>query len=284
MHVCHSIDDVRAVRAAWREARERVAFVPTMGSLHEGHLRLVRVAREYGARVAASVFVNPLQFGPHEDFAAYPRQPEADAQALREAGADLLFAPDEAQMYPFGREGALRIEVPPALGDILCGAARPGHFAGVATVVAKLLHVIEPEVGLFGEKDYQQLLVVRRLVQDLHLPVNVIGVPTVRAPDGLALSSRNAYLSPAERERAPALYQTLQGAAAQLGAGVRDFEALARAGTQALLAAGMEPEYFSVRRLEDLGEPDPASGRYAVLAAAWLGRTRLIDNVLVGRH
>ncbi|QKT02849.1 pantoate--beta-alanine ligase [Ectothiorhodospiraceae bacterium 2226] len=283
MDLCNTVEQVAAHRRRWRAGGERFAFVPTMGSLHAGHLELVREARRRAARVVVSIYVNPLQFGPTEDYAAYPRHLEADAGLLAEEGVDLLFAPSDDQIYPYGRDGAMRVVVPPALGNILCGAARPGHFDGVATVVARLLNIVRADVAVFGEKDYQQLLVIKRLVSDLRLPVQVVGAPTARAADGLALSSRNAYLTPAERARAPALHQTLEAAAAELATGVRDYATLEREGAAALRAAGMEPDYFSVRRLEDLAPPAPDEQRFAVLAAARLGRARLIDNVLVGR-
>ena len=202
-----SIAEVRAAVRDWRRGGERVVFVPTMGNLHAGHMSLLEAARAHGERFIASIFVNPMQFGPNEDFAHYPRTPERDAHMLRDAGCDLMFSPDVAEMYPRGAEDSTRLEVP-GLSDILCGEFRPGHFQGVATVVCKLLHIVEPDAAVFGEKDFQQLTVIRRLVTDLCMPVHIIAAPTVRDADGLAMSSRNQYLSAAERARAGAAPRT----------------------------------------------------------------------------
>ena len=231
-------------------------------------------------RVVASVFVNPLQFGPQEDFATYPRTLEDDSAQLRRAGADALFAPGDNEMYPDGREWVTRVTVP-GLSDILCGATRPGFFTGVATVVAKLLHSVEPDMALFGEKDYQQLLVIRRMVRDLNLDIEIRGVPTVRERDGLAMSSRNGYLDAAQRSIAPQLYRALVDIRVQLQRGERDYAALERAGAARLERAGFRPDYVSIRRqgdLEPASDPDEA---LIVLAAAWLGQARLIDNLKV---
>jgi pantoate--beta-alanine ligase len=277
MEIVSELKDLRARVGAWRRAGERVALVPTMGNLHLGHLTLVEEARRLAPRVVASIFVNPLQFGPTEDLAGYPRTPERDRGLLEGAGCDLLFAPAVETMVPRGLEGQTRVEVP-GLGDILCGASRPGHFAGVATVVAKLFNMVQPDLALFGEKDYQQLLIVRRMVEDLDLPVEILGVATVREPDGLAMSSRNGYLSPAERALAPALYRTLVQTAQALRAGLPAAQAQSQA-LAALAAAGLEPDYLSVRRAADLGEPADGDRQLVVLAAARLGRARLIDNL-----
>lgn len=249
-----------------------------MGALHEGHRSLVRLARARADRVVASVFVNPRQFGPAEDFAAYPRQEQADGAALAEEGCDLLFAPGADAMYPPGFATTVSVA---GVSEPLDGAARPGHFAGVATVVAKLLIQCAPDVAVFGEKDYQQLLVIRRLVRDLDLPVEVLGAPIARAPDGLALSSRNAYLSEAERARAPAMHGALVGAASALarGAPVADVET---EGREALEVAGFtDVDYFAAHDAGTLApcDPGPLVRPARVLAAARLGRTRLIDNV-----
>jgi pantoate--beta-alanine ligase len=224
-----------------------------------------------------SIFVNPLQFGPQEDLAAYPRTLARDESLLGEAGCDLLFAPDPETMYPRGQRSQTRVEVP-ELSDILCGASRPGHFTGVATVVCKLFHMVQPDLALFGEKDYQQLLVIRRLTEDLAIPIKIIGVPTVREADGLAMSSRNGYLSADERARAPALYRTLKGAAQALEVGRAVAEVELEA-SEALKAGGLRPDYVSVRRSSDLAEPGSADRELLVLAAAYLGGTRLIDNL-----
>jgi pantoate--beta-alanine ligase len=247
-----------------------------MGNLHRGHIRLVERAREMNTAVVASVFVNPMQFGPHEDFDKYPRTLEADAEKLAAAGCAVLFAPTVEEMYPRGQDHHTVVTVPD-LTDILCGQFRPGHFAGVATVVAKLFGQVQPDVAVFGEKDYQQLLVIQRMARDLALPVEVVGEPTVREPDGLALSSRNQYLKPEERERASALHATLAWAVDELHAG-KDTHSLESAGIERLKDAGFRPDYFAVRAADDLGPPrDDAPRR--ILAAAWLGSARLIDNL-----
>lgn len=275
------IDPLRVQIADWRRRGARIALVPTMGNLHRGHLALVDAARAQAERVVATVFVNPLQFGPGEDFARYPRTLDEDAAALRARGCDLLFAPPKAEVYPRGRAGQTWVEVPGLSGD-LCGASRPGHFRGVATVVAKLFGMVQPDLAVFGEKDLQQLLVIRRMAADLNLPVGILGVPTVREPDGLALSSRNAYLAPEERARAPRLYATLQVAAEALRAGTPPAAAEAEA-EAALRAAGFVPDYVRVRRAADLLPPpaDSPARALVVLAAARLGRARLIDNLAV---
>jgi len=280
METIHDIDSIRRRTRTWREAGERVAFVPTMGNLHAGHLRLVEEARRRAERVLASVFVNPLQFGPDEDFDTYPRTLAEDSAKLESLGTDALFAPNEATMYPTGREAATRIEVP-GLSDILCGASRPGFFVGVATVVAKLFNIVAPHVAVFGEKDFQQLLVIRRMVADLNLDLEIVGVPTVREADGLAMSSRNAYLGEVERAEAPALYRTLEAVRDHLLAGERDFAALESQAALRLEAAGLRPDYVSIRRSEDLAAPDQRDKALIVLGAAWLGGARLIDNLRV---
>jgi pantoate--beta-alanine ligase len=272
-----TVNDLRLSLARPRQARERIALVPTMGALHEGHLSLVALAKSKAERVVASIFVNPLQFGPREDFHRYPRDEAGDLAKLEGAGADLVFAPDTAEMYPDGF--STRVSVGDLTED-LCGANRPNHFDGVATVVTKLLVQCGPDLAVFGEKDYQQLLVIKRLVRDLNLPVEIIGAPILREEDGLALSSRNAYLSPAERKTAPLLYQTVFAVAADLSKG-RGADDAANAGRFKLEAKGFRVDYVAVRDPETL---KPLSGpvtRARVLAAAYLGRTRLIDNVAV---
>jgi pantoate--beta-alanine ligase len=272
-----TVNDLRQRLAGPRQARERIALVPTMGALHEGHLSLVALAKSKAERVVASIFVNPLQFGPREDLNRYPRDEAGDLAKLEGAGADLVFAPDTAEMYPDGF--STRVSVGDLTED-LCGANRPNHFDGVATVVTKLLVQCGPDLAVFGEKDYQQLLVIKRLVRDLNLPVEILGGPIVREMDGLALSSRNAYLSPAERKTAPLLYQTTFEVAADLSKG-RGADDAAEAGRFKLEAEGFRVDYVAVRDPETL---KPLSGpvkRARVLAAAYLGRTRLIDNVAV---
>jgi len=277
MHSVEQLDDLRGQCRAWRAAGEAIAFVPTMGNLHEGHLTLVREARKQAPRVVASIFVNPLQFSPTEDLAAYPRTPERDAELLTDAGCDLLFTPDVDTVYPRGQETQTRVEVP-GVSDLLCGASRPGHFIGVATVVCKFLNMVQPDLALFGEKDFQQCLIIRRMVADLALPVTLITVPTVREADGLAMSSRNGYLTAAERARAPVIHRALTDAAQGLRAGTSPPEAEAQA-TRVIADAGLRPDYVSVRRAEDLGQPTAADRDLVILAAAYLGRARLIDNL-----
>jgi pantoate--beta-alanine ligase len=255
-----------------------VALVPTMGNLHRGHLSLVALARQHVPRTVVTVFVNPTQFGPTEDFATYPRTPAPDAGLLAAAGADALFLPGVDAVYPAGTEAATRVEVP-ELSTILCGAHRPGHFAGVTSVVARLLNMVVPDIAVFGEKDFQQLAVIRRMVSDLHFPVRVLGAPTVREPDGLALSSRNQYLTAAERQAAPALQATLASCAAALTAGRRDYAALEAGALVTLETAGFRPDYVAIRTLAGLQVPAPGDQGLVVLAAATLGRARLIDNV-----
>jgi pantoate--beta-alanine ligase len=279
MDLLEQVAELRQRVAAWRRSGARVAFVPTMGNLHLGHLTLVRVARTQADRTVASIFVNPLQFGPREDLAAYPRTLERDREMLAAEGTDLLFAPAVEAVYPRGQEAQTRVEVP-GLSGILCGASRPGHFTGVATVVCELFNMVQPDLAVFGEKDFQQLLVIRRMTEDLSLPVEIQGVPTVREADGLALSSRNGYLTADERGRAPAIYRALQTARDRLVEGTA-MDAVEAAGREALSRAGLVPDYFSVRRSEDLAEPQAADRELVVLAAAHLGKARLIDNLRV---
>ena len=282
METVTTISAVRERVRAWRAAGARVVFVPTMGNLHAGHVSLIETARRHGERFVASIFVNPMQFGPNEDFAHYPRTPREDERMLTRAGCDLMFMPDVAEIYPNGSERATRVEVP-GLSRILEGEFRPGHMEGVSTVVAKLFHIVEPDVAVFGEKDFQQLAVIRRMVAELCMRVEIVGAPTLRDTDGLALSSRNQYLTPAERTLAPVIYATLAAAAARVRAGDLQFASIERSGFQALEGAGLRPDYFSVRRADDLSSPVPETRALVVLAAARLGRARLIDNVQVAR-
>lgn len=278
--IVRTVAALRAHLSSWRERGETVALVPTMGALHEGHMSLIRMARQQADRVVASVFVNPRQFGPAEDFDAYPRGEGADAALLSAERCDLMWSPTVDEMYPAGFSTSISVA---GVSEVLCGAARPGHFDGVATVVTKLLTQVLPDVAIFGEKDYQQLVVIKRLVRDLDLRTEILGAPTARAPDGLALSSRNAYLSPAHRETAPRLNRLMREAAKALagGAGVEGVETDVRA---ALIQAGFEKiDYFEVRREGDLARqgPGPVTGASRIFAAAWLGKTRLIDNVAI---
>lgn len=259
-----------------------VAFVPTMGNLHEGHLNLMRLAREHGGCVVASIFVNPLQFGPGEDFGRYPRTLEADCAMLRDL-ADIVFAPPANEMYP--AQQTVFVELPP-VANKLCGAARPGHFRGMATVVLKLLNIVQPETALFGKKDYQQLHLIRQLVAQLNLPVRIIGGETVRAADGLALSSRNQYLSATERGEAIFLHRLLQDMRLSILKGERNFEQLCRQAVELLTARGWSVDYVAVRNQSDLQPASPVQGdlvqhELVVLAAARLGNTRLLDNIEV---
>jgi len=278
MQTVTRIEDMRALVRGWRMAGESIAFVPTMGNLHAGHASLIGAAHHHGRRVVASVFVNPLQFGPNEDYLAYPRTPEDDAALLEEQGVDVLFLPTVEEMYPLGTAGSTIVDVPD-LSGILCGAFRPGHFQGVATVVVKLLNLVQPDVGIFGEKDYQQLTIIRRSVEDLCLPVRIVGAPTVRADDGLALSSRNRYLSPEERAKASTVYRALDRARRRLEGGDSDVVAVEQEGLETLRAAGFRPDYFEVRMAGTLARPHGQDVDVVVLTAARLGRARLIDNV-----
>jgi pantoate--beta-alanine ligase len=269
---------IRGLRAALRPAG-RVALVPTMGNLHEGHIALLKQARSHGDTVVATIFVNRLQFRPGEDFDKYPRTLDADCEKLSSAGVDHLFAPDETEMYL--RPQGYHVEPPPEQATTLEGEFRPGHFRGVATVVMKLFQITQPQVALFGKKDYQQLLVIRNMVADLNLPIEIIGGETVRAADGLALSSRNGYLSPAERTEAPRLFRTITKVVGQIRAGNRDLASLERQATAELADAGWLPDYIAVRKKTDLQLPAVHDSGLVVLAAARLGSTRLIDNLEV---
>ena len=262
----------------WRRKGERIAFVPTMGNLHAGHGSLVSRAAQLADHVIVSIFVNPLQFGPNEDFAAYPRTPEDDKSLLRSLHVELLFAPEVQDIYPQGQESTARVHVP-GLEDILCGAFRPGHFMGVATVVTKLLNLVQPDVALFGEKDFQQLMIIRRAATDLCMPVEIVGVPTTREADGLAMSSRNRYLLPEQRAVAPKIFEALERARVAVEAGSTDFAGLEKAGADALTQAGFRPDYFSIRDAHTLQQPNGLSKDMVVLTAARIGRARLIDNV-----
>lgn len=273
MKVITSIPELRAEL----KGRE-VACVPTMGNLHEGHLQLMRLAKQQAATVVATIFVNRLQFAPHEDFDTYPRTFADDCAKLEREGVDVLFAPDERQMYP--EPQGFHVE-PPDYGDMLEGEFRPGFFRGVATVVLKLLNIVQPDVAVFGKKDYQQLMIVRNMVRQLNLPVEIVGGETARAADGLALSSRNGYLSTSERTRAILLYRVLQDVAAAIHAGDRDYAALEAAAAERLRRENWLPDYVAVRKQADLQSPTAVDRQLVILAAARLGTTRLIDNLEV---
>jgi len=280
MEIARTAQPLRDQILAWRSAGSRIAFVPTMGNLHAGHLALVRHARTIADRVVVSIFVNPMQFGPKEDYTSYPVTQEADRAALAMAAADQLFLPGVADIYPEGAAHSTRVEVP-GLNAILEGEHRPSHFNGVTTVVAKLFNLVQPDDAVFGEKDFQQLVLIRRMVADLCMPVRIDSVATVRAPDGLALSSRNSYLGAAERGIAPQLYQTLLDVQSLVENGERDFAGVEQAAVQQLREAGFTPDYVSIRRRQDLGKPEPGDSALIVLGAAVLGHARLIDNIRI---
>ena len=282
MDTVTTIAAVREHVQAWRREGLRVAFVPTMGNLHAGHVSLIEAARRHGERFVASIFVNPMQFGPNEDWAHYPRTPQDDERMLAGAGCSLMFMPDVTEVYPHGSERATRVEVP-GLSRILEGEFRPGHMEGVSTVVAKLFHIVEPDVAVFGEKDFQQLTVIRRMVADLCMPIQIIGAATVRDHDGLAMSSRNQYLTAAERALAPQIYIALEAAAARLRAGDVDFASVERAGFHELETTGFRPDYFCIRKAEDLSAATAQARELVILTAARIGKARLIDNVQVTR-
>jgi len=262
----------------WRSEGQRIAFVPTMGNLHAGHGNLIKQAALHADRVVVSIFVNPLQFGPNEDFAAYPRTLDEDRKLLEGLNAHLLFLPEVDDMYPQGQIATARVQVPDIDG-ILCGAFRPGHFTGVATIVTKLLNLVQPDVAFFGEKDFQQLMVIRRAATDLCMPVEIVGVPTMREADGLAMSSRNRYLSADDRKQAPLIFKELEAARRAIEAGARDYAALEQAGFSSLQRAGFRPDYFSIRDAATLGAPPVMPGSVVILTAARIGKARLIDNV-----
>ncbi len=273
-----TIVDLRRQVRQWRMAGERIALVPTMGNLHAGHMALVQQARGLADRVVVTIFVNPLQFGAGEDFESYPRTMQQDSSALTDTGADLLFAPSVDEVYTRPQQIQTKVEVP-GLSDILCGASRPGHFVGVSTVVCKLFNIVQPDIALFGEKDYQQLMIIRYMVDDLCIPVEIVGVPTVREADGLAMSSRNGYLTVQERKQASELYNTMRKTAKALESGEKDYAKLEVDARQALETSGFRPDYYSIRRADDLSEPTRRDSSLVIVAAAYLGRARLIDNL-----
>ena len=280
MDIVTSVTELRSHAWRWRTQSGRVAFVPTMGNLHAGHLKLVRHARAIAERVVVSIFVNPMQFAENEDYTSYPVTHEDDIKALQELDADLLFMPEVSEVYGEGAGDTTKVIVP-GLNAILEGEFRPTHFDGVTTVVAKLFNMLQPDVAVFGEKDFQQLLIIRRMVSDLKMPIAIEAVETEREVDGLAMSSRNAYLSAGERALAPQLYQTLVAVRDLLQNGEQDVAAVEQAAMEQLRAAGFQPQYVSVRRSSDLGVPGAENEERVVLAAAMLGSTRLIDNVKV---
>lgn len=277
MQTAHTIAAVRAQVHAWRQAGDNIAFVPTMGNLHAGHIALVREGRQVAQRVVASVFVNPTQFGPNEDFDKYPRTLANDSTQLAGAGCELLFAPSVDEMYPHGKTQTV-VHVP-RLGDALCGRSRPGHFDGVSTVVSKLFHIVQPDIALFGQKDFQQLAVIRRMTADLAFPIRIVGVPTVREANGLAMSSRNGFLGAEQRQTAAVIYRALCTARDAILAGRRDYNAIAAEAAQTINAAGLVVDYFELRDGHELTPATPASDYLLIATAARLGTTRLIDNI-----
>lgn len=279
MHILNTISELREHLRPLRQ--QRIAFVPTMGNLHAGHISLVEHAHHIADHVVVSIFVNPLQFGPNEDFARYPRTLEADCAALEHTQVQpIIFHPTVDEMYPRSMEETTKVSVP-ELSELLCGVARPGHFTGVTTVVNRLLNIVQPDVALFGKKDFQQLMLIKRMVDDLCIPIEIIGMPTLRESDGLAMSSRNGYLSVEERNIAPRLYACLQELAAALKNGEKSFSELEAKTAQKLQEAGFkQPDYIAIRRAEDLAMPSTDDRRLVILAAAYLGaRARLIDNL-----
>jgi pantoate--beta-alanine ligase len=274
------IKTLREIVGGWRQDGETIALVPTMGSLHRGHLSLVSLAQECAERVVVSVFVNPTQFGPGEDFEAYPRALENDRRRLSRASVDILFAPGGDDIYPYGTEHATFVSVP-EISTMLCGDDRPGHFVGVTSVVGRLFNIVQPQVAVFGQKDYQQLVIIRRMVADMHLPVKILAGQTQREKDGLALSSRNRYLTDVQRKSAPKMRAAITACRDRLFAGENAMSALESGGFRQLEASGFEPEYFAIRKAGDLSAPDPDSRYLVILTAARLGRARLIDNELV---
>ncbi len=286
MQIITDLSELRETVLQWRDAGEQIAMVPTMGNLHEGHLRLVEEAHAKAERIVVSIFVNPMQFSDASagagDYKNYPRTLESDREKLSgmATNVDVLFTPSVEEVYPAGIENETRIEVP-ELSDILCGEFRPGHFVGVATILAKFFNMVQPDVAVFGEKDYQQLLVIRRFVLDLCFPIEIVGVPTVREGDRLAMSSRNRYLTSEQRKKAATLNQELLLAKHSIENGLSDFSAIEKKATEHLKAAGFRPEYFSVRRTGDLQLAQPVDKELVILAAAWLGEARLIDNIQI---
>lgn len=281
MYTTAVIAEIRAQVRAWRAKGETVAFVPTMGNLHAGHITLVKEAKRRADHVVASIFVNPMQFGKNEDLDAYPRTLADDQAGLISAGCELLFTPTPDIIYPKGLDAQTFVEVP-GISDELCGASRPGHFRGVATIVLKLFNIVQPDIALFGRKDFQQLLVIRTMVEDLSLPLEIIGVETVREPSGLAMSSRNGYLSADEKHRAAALKAALDTLASQIGDGGQISEAIDGA-NQRLIDAGFRPDYLEVRSATTLAPATDADKELVVLAAAYMGKARLIDNLVFSR-
>lgn len=280
MQQISDITPLRELRRSWQSQGKNIAFVPTMGNLHEGHLHLVKQAKKHAGIVVVSIFVNPLQFGPDEDLDDYPRTMEQDKASLEALGVDLLFTPRAEDIYSRGLEQQTFVEVP-GLSYMICGASRPGHFRGVATIVCKLFNMVQPNIAFFGEKDFQQLQVIKAMVTDLSMNLKIFGVPTVRNPDGLARSSRNQYLTEENRQNAPNLYQCLQNMAELIQLGRRDFSILIKQAKEKLVKDGFKMDYIEIRAVDTLLSPGHEDYRLVILAAAFLGKTRLIDNIQV---
>jgi len=280
MKVIDSIVSLRSVTNEWKRSGDSVGFVPTMGNLHEGHLTLVKRAKAHNTRVVVSIFVNPMQFGENEDLDAYPRTIEEDKAKLIDAGVDALFMPSVADMYPGGIEQQTAVEVP-GISDVLCGASRPGHFRGVATVVSKLFNMVQPDDAFFGEKDFQQLQVIRTMVRDLSMPVTLHGVPTERDESGLALSSRNGYLSDEQRHTAATIYRAMTALKSRIEAGERDFEKLTSDLKDNLATSGFVTDYVHIVNAQSLKPASQRDTHLVILVAAFLGKTRLIDNLQI---
>jgi pantoate--beta-alanine ligase len=278
MNTVKTVRELRAAVARARNEGKRIALVPTMGNLHSGHMALVTKAAQRADFVVASIFVNPLQFGPNEDLATYPRTLAADQEQLLQAGCHLLFTPTVEEMYPHGMADQTIVRVP-VVSEGLCGGSRPGHFDGVSTVVSKLFNMVQPDIAIFGQKDFQQLAVISALVRDLNMPIQIIGEPTVRAADGLALSSRNGYLTEDQRAAAPALYRVVKQIGQALQNGEKDYPSLLADGVTALEKAGFRPDYLEIRNAVSLRPATPDDHDLVVLGAAFLGKTRLIDNL-----
>lgn len=282
MRTIHSLKELRTILRGYRRQGKTIGLVPTMGNLHEGHISLVRKAAEMADVVVTSIFVNPMQFGVGEDLDKYPRTLAEDQDRLAAAGNTLVFAPSVDEVYPEGLARQTQVVVPD-VSDGHCGASRPGHFEGVATVVTMLFNMVQPDVAVFGEKDYQQLAVIRKMVRDLRVPVDVVGSPTVREDDGLAKSSRNGFLSAEERKIAPAIFQTLQATARKIADGRTDFQALESEAERQLAATGLRPDYFNIVNSVTLKPATPEDSDITLLVAAFLGTTRLIDNLSLSR-
>jgi pantoate--beta-alanine ligase len=279
MRQAQTRDQLWAAVRHWRRAGSRIALVPTMGNLHDGHLALVAAAREHADRVITSIYVNPAQFGAGEDFERYPRTLDQDRRQLEAARCDLVFTPGDETVYPRGLGDSTRLKAAPSLANILEGASRPGHFDGVVTVVARLFNLVGPDVAVFGEKDYQQLLVIRRMVEDLGYPLRIVPVATVRSPRGLAMSSRNRYLDNDRLGAAEQLHSQLSAAVRRLAEAPADWPAVEQETRRGLEQTGLRVDYVAIRRAEDLAEPDGKDPHVRVLAAVWCGPTRLIDNL-----